>query len=93
MSTAASSPGYKHWWSVGIRELQYSPAGRAAPHLDHPCGCKYDDTPTVCSICQWAAEPAGVQQRVDRLAISLQRAALFVVGPIGNRAAPPGGIR
>ena len=52
----------QHWRSVGIRELQYSPAGRAAPHPDHPCGCEYDDTPTACSICQWAAEPAGVQQ-------------------------------
>jgi hypothetical protein len=88
----ASAVVQVHWWSVGIRELQNSPAGRAAPHPDHPCGCEYDDTPTACSICQRAAEPAGVQQRVDRLTISLQRAALFVVGPIGNRA-PPAGTR
>lgn len=64
----------------------------SSPVPDHPCGCEYDDTPTGCSICQWAAEPAGVQQRVDRLTISLQRAALFIVGPIGNRA-PPAGTR
>ena len=32
MSTAGSSPGYRHWWSVGIRGLQYLRGGRALPH-------------------------------------------------------------
>ncbi len=69
--------------------LQYSPAGRAAPHPDHPCGCEYDDTPTACSICQSAAEPAGVQQRVDRLIISPHGAVLFGVGTIDAQAPLP----